>query len=210
MSTFMNRKLIYSLLLLFLFNLSNLSAQNMRLFQSSVNPAGTCQIWNMSQNVVTGSLFYCKSTPPTTAWTVIPNTSLSSTSITIAGTTNQVNTSGCGPVSLGGTCTLSLPQSIHTGATPQFTSLGLNGIAPSAGMIIKDNAAGINPLLKLQSAGNTSGDGSTISWLSLAGTEVGTIYQDSTGGTMRMSSAGNIAFNTSQVGVSGANLRVTI
>ena len=65
----------------------------------------------------------------------IGNSSLTNSSITVTGTTNQVNVSGS-PVSLGGTVTLSLPQSIHTSATPQFAALGLGEAAPTAGIAV--------------------------------------------------------------------------
>ncbi len=65
----------------------------------------------------------------------IGNSSLTNSSITVTGTTNQVNVSGS-PVSLGGTVTLSLPQSVHTSATPQFAALGLGEAAPTAGIAI--------------------------------------------------------------------------
>ena len=52
--------------------------------------------------------------------------------VTITGTANQVNVAnGSGS---GGNPTLSLPQSIHTGATPQFAALGLGEAAPTAGL----------------------------------------------------------------------------
>jgi len=43
---------------------------------------------------------------------------------TIAGTTNQVNVSGSGSETAA--VTLSLPQNVHTSATPQFSALGVN------------------------------------------------------------------------------------
>lgn len=58
---------------------------------------------------------------------LVTNADLANSSLTIAGTTNQVNVSGCGPVSLGGTCTLSTPQNINTGASPTFAGLTLTG-----------------------------------------------------------------------------------
>lgn len=53
---------------------------------------------------------------------------------TITGTTNQVTVSNGDGVS--GNPTLSLPQSIHTAATPQFGALGLGETAPTAGLAI--------------------------------------------------------------------------
>lgn len=49
----------------------------------------------------------------------------------ILGTTNQVTVTGGTAAIIGGNATLSLPQNIHTGATPQFTRLGL-GVAADA------------------------------------------------------------------------------
>lgn len=59
-------------------------------------------------------------------WT--PNYALSGTTITINGTTNQVNVTG-GTQDLSGnrTWTLSLPQDIHTGASPTFAGLNVTG-----------------------------------------------------------------------------------
>lgn len=51
---------------------------------------------------------------------------------TITGTTNQVNVSDGDGVS--GNPTLSLPQNVHTAATPQFAALGLGESAPAAGI----------------------------------------------------------------------------
>ncbi len=64
----------------------------------------------------------------------IGNASLTNSSITVSGTANQVTVSGGSPVSLGGTVTLSTPQNIHTGATPQFAGMGLGETAPTAGL----------------------------------------------------------------------------
>lgn len=54
------------------------------------------------------------------------------TARTITGTTNQVNVSNGDGVS--GNPTLSLPQNVHTAATPQFAALGLGESAPTAGI----------------------------------------------------------------------------
>lgn len=55
----------------------------------------------------------------------IPTARLASSSITVTGTSNQINVAGS-PVSLGGTVTLSTPQNIHTAATPTFNGLTLS------------------------------------------------------------------------------------
>lgn len=52
---------------------------------------------------------------------------------TIAGTTNQVTVSGSGSETAA--VTLSLPQDIHTGASPTFTSLNISGTASVAGTV---------------------------------------------------------------------------
>jgi len=57
-------------------------------------------------------------------WTLDTNTYLTTAVTSLTGTANQVNVSAST-----GAVTLSLPQSIHTAATPQFASLGLNGAA---------------------------------------------------------------------------------
>jgi hypothetical protein len=91
-------------------NLTNLNANNLA--------SGTVPLGRLSG--ITGSQL--------SATAAIANNQLANSTITVAGTTNQVNVSGS-PVSLGGTVTLSLPQSIHTGATPQFARLGIGGAA---------------------------------------------------------------------------------
>ncbi len=64
-------------------------------------------------------------------------------SITIQGTANQVSVA-----SGSGTLTLSLPQNIHTGSSPQFTGLTLsglsNGLVQSSGGVISSGAADRN------------------------------------------------------------------
>ena len=47
----------------------------------------------------------------------------------VLGTSNQVTVTGGTARVIGGNVTLTLPQSIHTGATPQFAKLGLNTAA---------------------------------------------------------------------------------
>ena len=55
---------------------------------------------------------------------------LSSRTITINGTTNQITSSaGAQDLSANRTWTLSLPQDIHTGASPTFASITINGTA---------------------------------------------------------------------------------
>lgn len=62
---------------------------------------------------------------------LIGSTSANPVAATLTGTSNQVVvTNGAGSI------TLSLPQSIHTGATPQFAALGLGQAAPAAGLDI--------------------------------------------------------------------------
>lgn len=73
----------------------------------------------------------------------ISNAQLANSSITINGTTNQVTVS-TSPVSLGGSTTLSLPQSIHTAATPRFAALGLGVAAGTTGLKIEQTTG--NPL----------------------------------------------------------------
>jgi hypothetical protein len=52
---------------------------------------------------------------------------------TIAGTSNQVTVSGSGSETAA--VTISLPQDIHTGASPTFTSLNISGTASVAGTV---------------------------------------------------------------------------
>jgi len=57
------------------------------------------------------------------AWGTVPNAGLSFSSFTLNGTANQVIVTGGGPLSLGGTATLSLPQDIATTSSPKFASV---------------------------------------------------------------------------------------
>src|ERR1700682_3886654 len=69
----------------------------------------------------------------------VANADLTNSSVTVNGTTNQIN--GGGAVSLGGTLTLSTPQNIHTGATPQFLRLGLNQAADATASLAATQTA---------------------------------------------------------------------
>lgn len=71
-------------------------------------PVAATQITNASfaaVGVVTNDASGKEYTTPT-----LPNALLANSSLTVAGTANQINVSGGGPVSLGGTATLSLPN----------------------------------------------------------------------------------------------------
>lgn len=59
----------------------------------------------------------------------------------VLGTTNQVNVSGGTARVIGGNVTLSLPQSINTGATPTFAGLTLTGL--SAGLVVFTGVGGL-------------------------------------------------------------------
>src|SRR5690606_18697437 len=56
---------------------------------------------------------------------------ISGTTGNISGTTNQVNVSATRQV-IGGSLTLSLPQNIHTSATPAFGAVTVNNTIPVA------------------------------------------------------------------------------
>jgi hypothetical protein len=59
----------------------------------------------------------------------------------VVGTSNQVNVSGGTARVIGGNVTLSLPQNIHTGASPTFTGLTLSGL--TAGSVIFAGTSGV-------------------------------------------------------------------
>src|SRR5438552_6029605 len=90
-------------------------------------PSGTCINNAFAMNGATYAVYQCNAG----SWTLLNGGS----SLTVAGTSNQVNTSGCSPVSLGGTCTLSTPQSIATSSTPQFARLGLGAAAGATALV---------------------------------------------------------------------------
>ncbi len=89
----------------------------------------------------------------------IPNSKLQNSSITVSGTTNQVNVSGS-PVSLGGTVTLSLPQNIHTGASPTFDSVTLtNGSKQGGRSLIGSSSASYSSVgLEVRYGTSSNGD----------------------------------------------------
>jgi hypothetical protein len=88
--------------------------------------------------------------------TMVPTT----TSITINGTTNQITSSaGSQDLSANRTWTLSLPQNIHTGATPTFAGLTLSGSASVTGTVTAI-AAATQDAVRLQ--GRAGGTGSFI------------------------------------------------
>ncbi len=62
----------------------------------------------------------------------------------LAGTTNQISLSASGTgVLIGTSITLSLPQNIHTGATPTFAGLTLSGLAGTGTRITTSTSAGV-------------------------------------------------------------------
>lgn len=111
--------------------------------------------------------------------TGIPNSALTNSSITVAGTTNQVNASGCGPVSLGNTCTLSLPQSINSGAAPNFLGTNFSVIPNSALSNSTVSGVALGGTLANLSAGThftqSAYNGSTARTLTLDATSADTV-----------------------------------
>jgi len=124
----------------------------------------------------------------------------------LTGTTNQVNIANGA-----GTITFSLPQNIHTGATPQFSSLGLGVIAGGSGtlsmlgkMILYNNATPADGQLLI---GNTAGarfDAATLT----SGTAI-TITTG--GGSITITNAGvtSVTGTANQVNVSSSTGAVT-
>lgn len=91
--------------------------------------------------------------------------------ITIAGTANQViSSAGAQDLSADRTWTLSLPQDIHTAATPQFARLGLGAAADGAALLATTGQAAI----QLNPFGAAAGNTGEIRFLELAAT--GTHY----------------------------------
>ena len=82
---------------------------------------------------------------------------------TITGTTNQVTVTNGNGVS--GNPTLSLPQNIHTAATPQFGSIGLGAAANAAAYITAAaNTASVGQVLFTPSATDYTGTVSGMLW----------------------------------------------
>jgi hypothetical protein len=70
------------------------------------------------------------------AWGTVPNAGLSFSSFTLNGTANQVIVTGGGPLSLGGTATLSLPQDIAISSSPGFANILASGTAKLNAIIL--------------------------------------------------------------------------
>lgn len=82
--------------------------------QTNQNIAASSAVITKADKVLTNApnahgVFTNSATGPP-SWGLLQNTELLNSSLTIAGTANQVSVSGGGPVSLGGTATLSLPS----------------------------------------------------------------------------------------------------
>lgn len=79
----------------------------------------------------------------------------------LSGTANQVNVSGGTGAVIGSGVTLSLPQSIHTGASPTFAGLTINGnpntnnLNVNAGLTFNGNAGTAGQILTSNGSGNT-------------------------------------------------------
>lgn len=85
----------------------------------------------MNFTTITGSGSVTMGTPGTLTNSTTNNVTATShthsiTNFALSGTTNQITVTGSGRV-LGATTTLSLPQNIHTEATPTFGGLNLDG-----------------------------------------------------------------------------------
>jgi hypothetical protein len=113
----------------------------------------------------------------------IANSKLANSSVTINGTSNQVNVSSSS-VSLGGSTTLSLPQSIDTAAAVQFGTVQLGSLAnsPASNWVIAGRQSANNrPTLVLQRQTNTSPTGDFISLYDAAATPAKLFNVDITG-----------------------------
>jgi hypothetical protein len=89
-----------------------------RVLNLSALTARACILTDASKNLVSQVL--------TDGQLIIGSTGLAPVAALITGTTNRVSvTSGAGSITLSG------PQDIHTGASPQFVTLNLSGLSPS-------------------------------------------------------------------------------
>lgn len=109
----------------------------------------------------------------------VPNAALANSSVTLTGTANQIQISGGGPLSLGGTATLSLPNSVTLGVAGSSSgSIVLSGSTSGTTSILPSAAAG-NWSLTLPSSNGSTGqflqtDGSgNTSWASASGAITG-------------------------------------
>lgn len=115
----------------------------------------------MSLGLGSSQLIGSNGAPATSSYIVINTDGTLTNERALAGTTNQIILTDGG---VGGTLTLSLPQSIHTAATPQFAGLGL-GMAWASGVLIKTSATSglagqfraytVAPILEGQRGNNT-------------------------------------------------------
>jgi hypothetical protein len=109
----------------------------------------------------------------------------------LTGTANQVTVSA----STGGV-TLSLPQSIHTAATPQFLRLGLNQAADASAPLAITGAANNITLAKIKRNTDTSPTGTFLDLQNAAGSSVASFdingnYNLSTSSTLAWTSSAN-------------------
>lgn len=109
----------------------------------------------------------------------VPNAALANSSVTLSGTANQIQVSGGGTLSLGGTATLSLPNSVALGVAGSSSgSLVLSGATSGATSIRPSAAAGNWSITLPPSSGSagqflqTDGTGNT-SWASASGAITG-------------------------------------
>jgi len=105
----------------------------------AVAPSGACNAGVLDEQVITGAggTYTCQTiSAGVGTWTVLSSSAASGTvtSVTVAGTANQITASGTCTVSTTGTCTLSLPAAITLPGTlslpGQLTSTLATGTAP--------------------------------------------------------------------------------
>lgn len=115
-----------------------------------IKHAGQVYYVNLSDSTVTNSTSAAPA-PNDAAYAVaVASADLSSERV-IAGTANQITVTDGGA---GANLTLSAPQNLHTGATPQFTRLGLGAAADATLSINATNGAKIDGALTINDSGN--------------------------------------------------------
>jgi hypothetical protein len=105
-------------------------ASTTRVANLNVATAGTADVWTTARNFTIGNTTRSVDGSSGYTWTLTDIGAVpTGRTLTISGTTNQVTVSLSGAQNLSADriWTLSLPQNIHTGATPTFAGLTVNG-----------------------------------------------------------------------------------
>ena len=126
---------------------------------------------------------------------VLTNASLAGQGVTsVAGTTNQIAVSGSYTVASGGAVTLSLPQSINSGATPTFTGTNFTGI-PNGGLVNSSVTVAAGTGVSVSPTGGVVALGGTVT---VTNSGVVSLTADATNGLTASASTGAVTLTLAQ------------